>query len=1217
MAKKMRRAISLALVLVLCMTQLAMPAAAREKGKGRRSRPVVTVTVESGRKSAEPASTTERSSSTDAQTNVTTQTETTTTVTPSTNTTEVKTETTTTDPDNNTTVKETVTQTEQSTTTTTGDTTSMEDRSTESSVRETHIGPDTQPKDGAPQTSVTMETDRVETSEKEQTVTTTVQPDPEGKGEKVSTSDTGSQERTDTTVTTVTEVTEDVKTGDSILENDPARTELDQNSVKDETTNDPNDPDTVWTEGDPEKVGKEDWVEGDVVIGGEEDTTTTTVGPVDKGDITLNEDLADDDVVISMKPDEQWNYGSVDITTENLKNGKYPEIYDPAKHKDSKIENTEDGGWTITDPATGAVTTVTPNRKADGTLEGWTVTKVTTTTGERTNVTPGGQTTTGADLVEGSIRTTYLEDPDMEQKLGQVTSSEDKEKGTSQKSWVEKISNPDGSIGYRNVEENTTVVTTGPVSSEIDPNSELYDQYHDYASSTKKTFAKPDNVPQSQAEQVSAGGVKTVVTVSPILAAADSDLVKDGFVKEGDEIGYRVVTVTTSSENNYSSTETQEVYGTAYTETTTTVTDPKTLQTYTTTTTTERKVNEVYNSESTRDMNVTLEKTEEFTTTTVTEKDEYNLFGNEQDGVFYYKGKMYVVTGTATLTEDHNLVGAELVKNADGSFSLKNNTVSFDGDDLRILGENGITDHYTGQFSDWNGIYNSANGEYIKIGSGLYGGFLTWDDTATGSNGSGRHTPQQYMIYNGSEVRFVYCVELNVSATTGAYYSSNKLGDADASSAIWAGAQGNVEKIRIIATNGFWGTREGMGSLDTVKQLLIENGMSDVAGRLTEGIAMAGTQLALWKYGKTSADANFTEEYDSNGVAQGNYVVWDDSINDWAKDSEQQDIAALRNLLISLAEKESGVTTAGTSKQITKDSITGGGITLKNQVMDTDTNQVKEVDGNRAYNTDISFTMDISSSFINGDMIVEILNEQNESVGKYRLAGDNSNSIFGAITRSVKPDDNGNYILEDVELFENQKVTLNLKGIQHLEDGIYIYSNPNKQDFVGLSTKNNNVDLKVTMEFEVEDPVVEHTYEQETKERTDRVTSTAKSKRQDKVTTVRTYYYEEDDTQVSRRKDVLSTITRIDTLEEKTRERLSWEIFYEQLLTTINDEDGGEDTGDDGEGTGDDGIIIPDEEVPLASAPKTGDATALWAAISLLALAGAWAVSLEPRRKER
>jgi len=49
---------------------------------------------------------------------------------------------------------------------------------------------------------------------------------------------------------------------------------------------------------------------------------------------------------------------------------------------------------------------------------------------------------------------------------------------------------------------------------------------------------------------------------------------------------------------------------------------------------------------------------------------------------------------------------------------------------------------------------------------------------------------------------------------------------------------------------------------------------------------------------------------------------------------------------------------------------------------------------------------------------------------------------------------------------------------------------------------------------------------------------------------------------------------------------------------------------------GGDGVFIPDEEVPLADAPKTGDLTGIWAALSALSLGGFGLLSRKRKEEE-
>ena len=61
------------------------------------------------------------------------------------------------------------------------------------------------------------------------------------------------------------------------------------------------------------------------------------------------------------------------------------------------------------------------------------------------------------------------------------------------------------------------------------------------------------------------------------------------------------------------------------------------------------------------------------------------------------------------------------------------------------------------------------------------------------------------------------------------------------------------EHLQTIAKYGYWGTKEGIGSLAEVKKLVDPK----YQGAINDGIALAVTQAALWKYGNQDPNLEF------------------------------------------------------------------------------------------------------------------------------------------------------------------------------------------------------------------------------------------------------------------------------------------------------------------------------------------------------------------------
>ena len=110
---------------------------------------------------------------------------------------------------------------------------------------------------------------------------------------------------------------------------------------------------------------------------------------------------------------------------------------------------------------------------------------------------------------------------------------------------------------------------------------------------------------------------------------------------------------------------------------------------------------------------------------------------------------------------------------------------------------------------------------------------------------------------------------------------------------------------------------------------------------------------------------------------------------------------ALRDLLVTLAN-DAGTNGSGAAQAITAEAITGSVIQVKDQVTDSNGNAQTDEKGNNLYNTNLSFTMEVSTSSINGDLVLEVSDANGRTIGKYRLAGDPGISIYDAFTTRIR-----------------------------------------------------------------------------------------------------------------------------------------------------------------------------------------------------------------------
>lgn len=467
----------------------------------------------------------------------------------------------------------------------------------------------------------------------------------------------------------------------------------------------------------------------------------------------------------------------------------------------------------------------------------------------------------------------------------------------------------------------------------------------------------------------------------------------------------------------------------------------------------------------------------------------------------------------------------------------------------------------------------------------------------------------QLMDKEGNSV-FAYCCDIETQTVDGYWYSVSNLEDSD-----YYASEDAENHIRSIALNGYWGTSDipkedgtyETGSLESIKAKLkaaiangeidgvfemtcfTENGklaydengkpvtemvnMLEIIDGLTAGEALTATQAAIWSYSNGNQDA-------LNGTDGKVIVAPDYRANHKTSNSDALDdyggarIDFLYNWLMNLETEEESTIVINE-----KNFFEGMSLTVGDKVADHE-NNLDDNQDNDVYNTDLNFTL----AFVPGekdDLLVQItytdLDGNPVNVVR-RLAGANSE---GQTYEDIKPEDDGSYVLRGLKLSENKdfEFDLRLEGTQYLEQGVYVYSpiggRGSSQTAVGVAegTKAVDVSMSVTVSFDVDE--------------------------NNQICATRTWrdegpdYYGDDDDDDD---DIV-----------------------------IGDDDDDDDLIDIGEGDtplvnapeSDESLVdLPDEEIPLASVPKTGDASALWLALSALSGSGLLGLTLIGKKRE-
>ncbi len=646
---------------------------------------------------------------------------------------------------------------------------------------------------------------------------------------------------------------------------------------------------------------------------------------------------------------------------------------------------------------------------------------------------------------------------------------------------------------------------------------------------------------------------------------------------QGNILSYTQDTIITNAEGKVLAKGSDTFHCTTIVTTTYTVVDPTTKQTTTFDTITETKTENITITEYAQDLQTPIQRTD------------------KTENFYELETESYVAVDGSSLITDES--GNLFVVYEGRMFPVKD------------LGKEPTANHVVA------GTNTSSN----QGGTWRYDGDHMKGSEVVRTNGE-KSTPTMFEIRSGKEVRYVYCVELDQSTGYGSYnleadfFSDNT----DASKAAWSDS---IPELRSVAINGFWDTDSGIGSLDSVKSLLKryqdqinKDGViltdEDIED-LSASDALTATQVALWKYGANNSSSFGTK---------------------FSKDST---IVILRDLLVDLADSAAAApSTKSADKELTGDKVTGAKLVLKDKVSENE------------YNTDLVFKLNVSESAINGNLIVEVVDVNNKVLGQYRLAEDGTKDNFFTTTaanladaatgtKQVKADGNGNYTLEDLTLANGVKFTVNLRGTQHLDDGVTIYMSKDKQDFIGLVSKDKDVNLAFDMEFTATETEVEKTSGKKTQTGTVNNNYTGTRTQHQVKTSVKVETEQSATTDSKIVTQFLGDLIEKEDVYAKTGSHSEWTDFV-QDAELVDDEDGKETEPTEPEETepqetepeetepeetepketepkdnepnipqfqSEDGGI-PDKEVPKAVVPKTGDISLIWTLLSGLSAGG-------------
>lgn len=351
-----------------------------------------------------------------------------------------------------------------------------------------------------------------------------------------------------------------------------------------------------------------------------------------------------------------------------------------------------------------------------------------------------------------------------------------------------------------------------------------------------------------------------------------------------------------------------------------------------------------------------------------------------------------------------------------------------------------------------------SSGELKYVGYGLYSNILLGyypDGGAVETLKRANYVHQFKLVDAAGNTYYAYCADWSTGAVMSTKYELVNVLDAS-----YIKDKTAREHLQTIAKYGYWGTKEGIGSLAEVKKLVDPK----YQGAINDGIALAVTQAALWKYGNQDPNLEFGGN-NINGDEGGGRYKTDELLEFYCRSKNPNDIGKLtpeqREAAVALYNALIGKmpdSTDPVTDIITKEDI-------KNATI-----RVNEKTGT-GYQTNLSFTLSVDKDRINGDITLTIYDQGGNPIASRKL----KDASTGTDPETGEPI----YTINGLEIAANTQVRMNLSGKQNLNGGAYLFRSDvdgkQSQTFIGLVTGDSTRDLNlnVTLGFHVKEPTIE------------------------------------------------------------------------------------------------------------------------------------------------
>lgn len=245
-----------------------------------------------------------------------------------------------------------------------------------------------------------------------------------------------------------------------------------------------------------------------------------------------------------------------------------------------------------------------------------------------------------------------------------------------------------------------------------------------------------------------------------------------------------------------------------------------------------------------------------------------------------------------------------------------------------------------------------SSGELKYVGYGLYSNILLGyypDGGAVETLKRANYVHQFKLVDAAGNTYYAYCADWSTGAVMSTKYELVNVLDAS-----YIKDKTAREHLQTIAKYGYWGTKEGIGSLAEVKKLVDPK----YQGAINDGIALAVTQAALWKYGNQDPNLEFGGNNMNGYNVESNKHKTEELLEFFydrdrnlhgLTDSQRKAAVELYKALIDLKPSDAGNVTDIITKEDIKDA----------------TIRVNEKTGT-GYKTDLSFKLTVDPSRING-----------------------------------------------------------------------------------------------------------------------------------------------------------------------------------------------------------------------------------------------------------